>query len=146
IELLREKVADGVLEAEIHTIIAENIWLIRDDLTYWFSNKQFATKLGDRLAKEFKFASGKRPDLVCYDDRTLQRKQGDPPQRIILGWLRIGVKEARECIFADPQPGLHRGMEITVRPTEHFERVCVAPSLPSKHNQPRRYGGSWPGR
>jgi hypothetical protein len=31
-------VADGALEAEIHSIVAENIWLIRDDLSYWFSN------------------------------------------------------------------------------------------------------------
>jgi hypothetical protein len=104
IELLREKVAEGVLEAEIHTIIAENIWLIRDDLTYWFSNQQFATKLGDRLTKEFEFASGKRPDLVCYDDRTLQRKQGDPPQRIIVvefkrPGIKIGTKELGQVML-----------------------------------------------
>lgn len=33
IELLRVKVAEGVLEAEIHRIIEENVWLVRDDLT-----------------------------------------------------------------------------------------------------------------
>lgn len=93
IELLREKVAEGVLEAEIHKIIAENIWLIRDDLTYWFSNQQFATRLRDKLAKQFRFASGKRPDLVCYDDRTLQHKQGEPPQRIVVvEFKRPGIK------------------------------------------------------
>jgi Histidine kinase-, DNA gyrase B-, and HSP90-like ATPase len=95
IELLRQKVADGVLEAEIHKIIAENIWLIRDDLTYWFSNKQFATKLAGKLkaAKGFEFASGKRPDLVCYDDRTLQPKQGKAPKRlVIVEFKRPGIK------------------------------------------------------
>ena len=71
IELLREKVADGVLEKEIHKIIAENIWLVRNGLTYWFDNKAFATTLGEKLSKKFTFASGKRPDLACYDDRTL---------------------------------------------------------------------------
>jgi len=92
IELLREKVADGVLEKEIHTIIAENIWLVRNGLSYWFDNKSFATKLGDKLAAKFKFASGKRPDLACYDDRNLQDKNGDPPKRlVVVEFKRPGV-------------------------------------------------------
>jgi hypothetical protein len=93
IELLRQKVEDGVLEAEIHNIIADNIWLIRDDLTYWFSNKQFATKLRNKMGKEFEFASGKRPDLVCFDNRTLQPKQGAKPTRLlVVEFKRPGVK------------------------------------------------------
>jgi len=84
IELLHAKVTEGVIEAEIHQIIAENIWLLRDNLTYWFDNKQFATRLGKALAKNFEFASGKRPDLVCYDDRPLRPKQGEPPQRLLV--------------------------------------------------------------
>jgi hypothetical protein len=92
IELLREKVADGVLEKEIHTIIAENIWLVRSGLTYWFDNKAFATKLRKKLAEKFKFASGKRPDLACYDDRKL-REPGDPPERlVIVEFKRPGVE------------------------------------------------------
>lgn len=93
IELLYEKVKEGVLEAEIHKIVAENIWLLRDDLTYWSSNKQLATVLSDKLADKFEFASGKRPDLVCYDDRTLQPKQGKPAKRLlVIEFKRPGVK------------------------------------------------------
>lgn len=92
IELLREKVADGVLEADIHKIVAENIWLIRDDLSFWFSNQAFATKLADRMSKSLKFAKRRRPDLVCYDDRKLQGKQGDPPSRlVVVEFKRPGV-------------------------------------------------------
>jgi hypothetical protein len=45
------------------------------------------------MAKEFDFASGKRPDLVCFDNRTLQPKQGDPPTRLlVVEFKRPGVK------------------------------------------------------
>ena len=77
IELLRTKVDEGVLEAEIHKIIAENIWLIRDDLTYWFSNRQFATKLqqnGERVRVCLRQAPGSRllrqPDAATDARRT----------------------------------------------------------------------------
>jgi uncharacterized FlaG/YvyC family protein len=93
IEVLYRKVTEGVIEAEIHNIIAKNIWLLRDDLTYWFDNKTFATKLSKALGKDFEFASGKRPDLVCYDDRPLREKKGDPPQRLlVVEFKRPGVK------------------------------------------------------
>jgi hypothetical protein len=97
IELLYQKVKEGVLEAEIHKIVAENIWLLRDDLTYWSSNKQFATVLSDKLSDNFKFASEKRPDLVCYDDRTLQPKQGNSAKRLlVIEFKRPGVKVSSE--------------------------------------------------
>lgn len=92
IELLYEKVEEGVLEKEIHKIIADNIWLVRNGLTYWFDNKTFATKLGKKLSEKFKFASGKRPDLACYDDRNLG-EPGDPPKRlVVVEFKRPGVE------------------------------------------------------
>jgi Histidine kinase-, DNA gyrase B-, and HSP90-like ATPase len=92
IDLLRVKVKDGALEKEIHAIVAQNIWLLRDDLTYWFDNKTFATQLGDLMAKKFSFAASKRPDLVYYDDRTLQATFGTAPKRIhIVEFKRPGV-------------------------------------------------------
>jgi hypothetical protein len=93
IEVLREKVREKVIEAEIHKIIAKNIWLLRDDLTYWFDNKSFATTLGDALAESFIYASGQRPDLACFDDSLQQRKQGDPPERLlVVEFKRPGIK------------------------------------------------------
>lgn len=93
IDLLHQKVKEGVLEAEIHKIVAENIWLLRDDLTYWHDNKSFATTLRGKLADKFEFASGKRPDLVCFDDRTLQAKPGSSAKRlVVVEFKRPGVK------------------------------------------------------
>jgi hypothetical protein len=92
IDLLHEKVEEGVLEKEIHTIIAENIWLVRSGLSYWFDNKTFATKLGKKLGEKFKFASGKRPDLACYDDRNLG-EPGSPPKRlVVVEFKRPGIE------------------------------------------------------
>lgn len=93
IDLLRQKVAEGAFENEIHTIIAANIWLVRNDLTYWFDNRAFATQLRDRLAAKFRFASGKRPDLVCYDDRRLQPAPGTSPTRlVVVEFKRPGIE------------------------------------------------------
>ena len=92
IELLRQKVDEGVLEAEIHNIVAENVWLVREDLTYWFSNKAFSTTLTDALVKKVPFAKKKRPDLVCFDDRRLQPKLGMSPARLfVVEFKRPGV-------------------------------------------------------
>ncbi|HYJ22449.1 MAG TPA: ATP-binding protein [Solirubrobacterales bacterium] len=93
IEVLRRKVSEGVIEAEIHKIIAANIWLLRDDLTYWFDNKPFATQLGKALSKKFKRTGRKRPDLVCFDDRTMCEEQGQDPERLlVIEFKRPGVK------------------------------------------------------
>ena len=104
IQVLHDKVGEGVLEAEIHTIIAKNIWLLREDLTYWFDNKTFATKLKGKLGDEFEFASGKRPDLVCYDDRHLQPVQGSSPKRLLVvefkrPGVRISSKELQQVML-----------------------------------------------
>ncbi|HKH64799.1 MAG TPA: ATP-binding protein [Solirubrobacterales bacterium] len=103
IEVLRRKVAEGVLEAEIHKIIAKNIWLLRDDLTYWFDNKPFATTLGQALKRKFKLSARKRPDLVCFDDRPLREKQGQDPQRLLVvefkrPGVRVGLKELTQVM------------------------------------------------
>jgi hypothetical protein len=90
IESLRKKVADGVLEAEIHTIIATNIWLLREPLTYWFDNKTFATQLADKLADKFKFAKAQRPDLVCFDNSS-QTPDGHASKLLVVEFKRPGV-------------------------------------------------------
>lgn len=90
IESLRRKVADGELEAEIHKVIAANIWLLRESLTYWFDNKTFATQLAEKLADDFKFVSAQRPDLVCYDDSKLN-DQGKARKLLVVEFKRPGV-------------------------------------------------------
>jgi hypothetical protein len=89
IALLTEKLGSGALEAEIHTIVSRNPWLIREGLTYWFDNRAFATELGDRLADTFTWAKKHRPDLVCYDDR---HGSGEPTRLVIVEFKRPSVR------------------------------------------------------
>ncbi len=95
IETLRAKVSEGSLEAEIHKVIAANIWLLREMLTYWFDNKAFSTQLEDKLANEFKLEAAKRPDLVCYDDSKLSTT-GQPGKLLVVEFKRPGVKVGHE--------------------------------------------------
>jgi hypothetical protein len=103
IEVLRRKVAEGVIETEIHKIIAKNIWLLRDDLTYWFDNKSFATQLGKALAKKFKRTGNRRPDLVCFDDRLLREEKGQDPEKLLVvefkrPGVKVGLKELNQVM------------------------------------------------
>lgn len=90
IESLRAKIEEGSLEAEIHHVIAANIWLLRERLTYWFDNKAFSTQLEDKLAKEFKLEKAQRPDLVCYDDSNLS-PDGKAGKLLVVEFKRPGV-------------------------------------------------------
>ncbi|MFN8075786.1 MAG: ATP-binding protein [Kineosporiaceae bacterium] len=115
ISLLQRKVADGALEKEIHEVISKNIWLLRNDLQYWFDNRAFATQLEGRLASEFQFASASRPDLVCFDDRNLGSEPGETPRRLVViefkrPGLVIGTRELAQVmlyknIFKSSLPG-----------------------------------------
>jgi hypothetical protein len=95
IESLRKKVSEGSLEAKIHEVIAANIWLLRERLTYWFANKTFGTQLADRLAEEFKFEAARRPDLVCYDDSKLS-PDGQAGKLLVVEFKRPGIKVGYE--------------------------------------------------
>jgi len=95
IESLRSQVSAGSLEAEIHKVIAANIWLLRENLTYWFDNKAFSTQLADKLAEEFKFESAKRPDLVCYDNSKLTAG-GQADKLLVIEFKRPGVSIGTE--------------------------------------------------
>jgi hypothetical protein len=95
IESLRAKVAEGSLEAEIHKVIAANIWLLRESLTYWFDNKAFSTQLADKLADEFKLDAAKRPDLVCFDNSKLTAQE-QAGKLLVVEFKRPGVSVGYE--------------------------------------------------
>jgi hypothetical protein len=90
IESLRSKVVAGELESEIHKIVAANIWLLQEGLTYWFDNRTFATQLAEKLADDFQFEAAQRPDLVCYDDSKL--KEGKAQKLLVVEFKRPGIK------------------------------------------------------
>lgn len=90
IESLRNRVAEGALEAEIHKVIAANIWLLRERLTYWFDNKAFSTQLAGKLADQFQFEAARRPDLVCYDNSKLT-DSGQAGKLLVVEFKRPGL-------------------------------------------------------
>jgi hypothetical protein len=93
---LEDKVAAGALEAEIHTIIATNVWLVRDSLQYWYDNKAFATQLGDALADNFKWAKKQRADLVCLDNHKIGGEGGQAERLVVIEFKRPGVEISYE--------------------------------------------------
>lgn len=94
IDSVEQKVRAGALEMEIHRIIAANIWLLREELEYWFDNKAFATQLEDLLAAEFEWARLQRPDLVCRDDSPLAGRQAT--RLVVVEFKRPGVSVSNE--------------------------------------------------
>ena len=92
IQALEDKVREQALEAEIHGIVASNIWLVRESLQYWFDNKTFATQLKDALVDEFKWAKKQRPDLACYDNHKLGEGGGKATKLVVVEFKKPGVE------------------------------------------------------
>lgn len=52
-------------EIELHTLIEKNLWLIRESLELWSSDKPLKTVLDDHINQIYKDKQDLRPDLVC---------------------------------------------------------------------------------
>lgn len=103
IELLRTKVAEGVLEKEIHKIVSDNVWLLRSDLQYWFDNKSFATVLKEKLTVQLKYAEKRRPDLVCFDNSPLQIDHSSSQKKLVIvefkkPGVEVGMQEIMQVM------------------------------------------------
>jgi hypothetical protein len=98
IQALEDKVREQALEAEIHRIVASNIWLVRETLQYWFDNKTFSTQLKDALVDEFKWAKKQRPDLVCYDNHKVHGDSGKADQLVVVEFKKPGVEIGYEQV------------------------------------------------
>lgn len=57
--------SDKSLEIDVHKLIENNLWLIREGLELWSSNKQLRTVLGNHLDELYKDKKELRPDLIC---------------------------------------------------------------------------------
>ena len=63
---LEELVAsEAAKEIELHKLIESNLWLIREGLELWTSDKPLHTLLQGRLDEVYKDKANLRPDLVC---------------------------------------------------------------------------------
>lgn len=52
-------------EIELHTLIEKNLWLVREGLELWSSDKPLKTVLDDHINQIYKAKQDLRPDLVC---------------------------------------------------------------------------------
>lgn len=52
-------------EVELHTLIEKNLWLVREGLEPWSSDKPLKTVLDGRINQIYKDKRDLRPDLVC---------------------------------------------------------------------------------
>ncbi len=52
-------------EIELHTLIEKNLWLVREGLELWSSDKPLKTVLADHINQIYKAKQDLRPDLVC---------------------------------------------------------------------------------
>jgi histidine kinase/DNA gyrase B/HSP90-like ATPase len=63
---LEEMVAsDAAFEIELHKLIEGNLWLVKEGLELWSSDKPLKTLLDKEIDKVYKDRENIRPDLVC---------------------------------------------------------------------------------
>jgi hypothetical protein len=57
--------SDSAKEADIHKLVENNLWMVREGLELWSSDKPLKTLLDQRVDDLYKDKSALRPDLVC---------------------------------------------------------------------------------
>ena len=57
--------SDKAYEIELHKVVESNLWLVREGLELWSSDKPLKTLLDGHVDQLYKDREGIRPDLVC---------------------------------------------------------------------------------
>ena len=83
--------SDVSLEIDVHKLIEGNLWLIREGLELWSSDKSLKNLLEKHFDKVYKDNERERPDLVC-------RSSGVSNKAIILEFKRPKVKVKTEHV------------------------------------------------
>ena len=82
IEKLEEIIGSNKsLEIDVHKLIESNLWLIREGLELWSSDKPLKKLLDDRIDEIYKGREDIRPDLVC-------RSRNDGNEAVIMEFKR----------------------------------------------------------
>jgi hypothetical protein len=116
---LEELVAsDKALEIDLHKLIETNLWLVREGLELWSSDKPLKTLLEGHLTKLYKDKEDIRPDLVC-------RSRDDGKEAIILEFKRPSEKVVMQHVT---QALEYEGLIKKHRPSIHFETFVVGRS------------------
>lgn len=77
--------SDKALEVEVHKLIEGNLWLVREGLELWASDKPLKKVLEDHFDQLYTKNQDERPDLVC-------RSRDNGNQAIIMEFKRPSVK------------------------------------------------------
>lgn len=116
IQKLEELVSsDKSLEIELHKLIEANLWLVREGLELWSSDKPLKQVLEDRLMTIYKGQEDLRPDLIC-------RSRNDGNDAVILEF-----KRPKEVIKSKhvTQAMEYEGLLQKHRPNIHFETYVI---------------------
>jgi hypothetical protein len=82
ISRLEELVAsDKAYEIDLHKLIESNLWLVREGLELWSSDKPLKTLLDNQIDQLYKDKEDLRPDLIC-------RSRDDGEDAVILEFKR----------------------------------------------------------
>jgi hypothetical protein len=89
---LEELVAsDKSIEIDLHKLIESNLWLVREGLELWSSDKPLTTLLDGHIDDLYKDRKDIRPDLVC-------RSRNDGNEATILEFKRPKEKIKMEHV------------------------------------------------
>jgi hypothetical protein len=111
-ELIDSKKA---LEIEVHKLIEGNLWLVREGLELWASDKPLKKILESHLNKIYKDRENERPDLICKS-----RNSGN--EAVILEFKRPNVKVRMEHVT---QALTYKSIIAKSRPNIKFDTFVV---------------------
>jgi len=113
---LEELVAsDKSFEIDLHKLIESNLWLVREGLELWSSDKPLKSLLGKHITKLYKDREKIRPDLIC-------RSRYDGNEAIILEFKRPKEKVVMKHVT---QALEYEGLIKKNRPNIQFETFVM---------------------
>lgn len=107
--------SDKSLEIEAHKLIEGNLWLVREGLELWASDKPLKKILEDHFDDIYKDNQDERPDLVC-------RSRDDGNQAVIMEFKRPKVKIKMEHVT---QALTYESVIKAQRPNINFETYVM---------------------
>ena len=103
------------LEIEVHKLVERNLWLIREGLELWASDKPLKTIFDNEFKKIYKSNESERPDIVC-------RSTNRGTTAIVLEFKRPMVKIKMEHVT---QALKYKGLVEAHRPNISFETFVI---------------------
>ncbi len=107
--------SDKAKEIHLHELIESNLWLVREGLELWSSDKPLKTVLDNQIAQVYKGRENIRPDLIC-------RSRDNGTRAIILEFKKPSEKIKMEHVT---QALEYESIIRSSRPNIAFETFVV---------------------